>query len=427
MVEMKFCPDCGNKLDTVKKFCPECGAKLEQGEGPQGELSQTQEGQSKAAGSSITVGDANVRTFQDANIKLGDGPAEAPKDKATGKAGGLAINVGDANVRTFEGASITGTSIGTNIENINIQGASADDIRKVIAEELAKLNLPKTVAKDTKMDLTAKEEETVKAIATKVEEADQHFGELVGDPQTYVELGNVELLKGNVMKALELYDKALKLDPNNIDAWNNKGYLLTNLGKPEDGLACCEKATELDPSRGMAWNNKGFAQYRLGRIPDARRSFEKAIEVEEKLALSWYNLGILVGNQGGIDEAIHYFDKALEIDPTFEMAKQSKTICEQYKEATDGFEGFNDLDQWGFDGVDEEKMDNKGVDEYKGAMPQADQSRAQQAYPSYSTPGIYQPAYQQGYRTYACPRCRSSLNYYPQYRRYYCHNCRMYI
>jgi tetratricopeptide (TPR) repeat protein len=425
---MKFCPDCGNKLDTVKKFCPECGSKLEMGEGPQGELSAAQEGQSKAAGpSSINVGDANIRTFQDANIKLGDGPA-ATGDKAAGKnAGGLAINVGDANVRTFEGANITGTQIGTNIENINIQGATAEDIRKILAEELSKLNLPKTVAKDTKMDLTDQETERVKSIAAKVQEADEHFGGLVGDPQTYVELGNVELLKGDIMKALDLYDKALKLDPNNVDAWNNKGYLLTNLGKPEDGLQCCEKATELDGTRGMAWNNKGFAQYRLGRIPDARRSFEKAIEVDKGLALSWYNLGILVGNQGGIDEAIHYFDKALEIDPNFDAAKQSKTICEQYKEATDGFEGFNDLDQWGFDGVDEDKVDNKKVDDYKGVAPQVDQSKAQQAYPSYSSPGIYQPQQQQGFRTYACPRCRTSLNYYPQYRRYYCHNCRMYI
>jgi len=426
---MKFCPECGNKLDTVKKFCPECGSKLEQGEGPQGELSAAQEGQSnesKGEPSSITVGDANVRTFQDANIQLGSQGEGAPaKGKGTG---GLAINVGDANVRTFEGANITGTQIGTNIENINIQGASADDIRKILAEELAKLNIPKTVAKDTKMDLTAKEEDQVKAIASKVEEADKHFGEAIAEPQTYIELGNVELLKGDVMKALELYDKALKLDPNNIDAWNNKGYLLTNLGKPDEGLKCCEKATELGPTRGMAWNNTGFAQYRLGQIPDARRSFEKAIEVEEKLALSWYNIGILVGNQGGIDEAIHYFNKALEIDPTFEAAKQSKAICEQYKEATDGFEGFNDLDQWGFDGVDEGKVDDKAVDTYKGGnMPANQANRSAQAYPSYNTPGIYQPAAQQGYRTYPCPRCRTSLNYYPQYRRYYCHNCRMYI
>jgi tetratricopeptide (TPR) repeat protein len=279
------------------------------------------------------------------------------------------------------------------------------------------------------MDMTKSEEEKVKVIAEKMEEADKHFGELVGDPNSYVELGNVELLKGNVKKALELYDKALKLDEDNVDAWNNKGYLLTNLGKVEEGLECCEKATDLDPERGMAWNNLGFAQYRLGKIPDARRSFEKAVDIEPDLALAWYNLGILVGNQGGIDEAIHYFSKALELEPDFAAAKQSKETCAQYKEYTDGFEGFDDLDMWGFDGVEEDEVDSDGMDSYQGVVPQH-QARATQTHVTYQTSGAYQPAtYSQGQTSgsYTCPRCRSRLSYYQQYRRYYCHNCRMYI
>lgn len=412
---MKFCPECGCKLDSVKKFCPECGLNLA-------------DGKKASGGSSINVGDANIRTFQDANIKVG-----GDTGTSSGGGDGLNINVGDANVRTFEGAQITGTQIGTKIENVNIQGASADDIRKVIAEELSKLNLPKTVAKDTKIDLTELEEAKVKVIAEKVAEADERFGELVSDPQSYVELGNVELLKGNMKQALEFYDKALKLDPENVDAWNNKGYLLTNLGKPEDGLQCTQKATELDPERGMAWNNMGFAQYRLGKIPDARRSFEKSVEIDPGLALAWYNLGILVGNQGGIDEAIFYFEQALEIEPNFEAAKHSKAVCEQYKEMTDAFEGFNDLDNWGFDGVDEEKVDNKGMESYDTNVPTGTRQYTQSSY-RYQTQNPYQAqagtgAAQTGSfgQHYSCPRCRGGLTYYPQYRRYYCYNCRVYI
>jgi tetratricopeptide (TPR) repeat protein len=419
---MKFCPECGNKLDTLRKFCPECGCKLQGGSGPSSD-------KSKGSAPSITVGDANVRTFQDANIQMGGG-GDGKTDGSSGEGkSGLNINVGDANVRTFEGAQITGTQIGTNIENVNIQGATADEIRKVIAEELARLNLPKTVAKDTKMDLTSAEEKKVKAIAVYVEEAEEHFGELVGDANSYVELGNVELLKGNVRKAMEMYDKALRIDDSNVDAWNNKGYLLTNLGRTEEGLKCCEKATELDPGRGMAWNNLGFAQYRLGKIPDARKSFEKAVEIEPELALAWYNLGILVGNQGGIDEAIFYFDTALKLEPNFSAAKQSKEVCEHYKEYTDGFDGFDDLDSWGFDGVEEDDVNSNGMDTMKVQMPEM--AQATRANPTYQTQGPYQATqtYTQqqtaGYLT--CPRCRSKLTYYPQYRRYYCHNCRMYI
>jgi tetratricopeptide (TPR) repeat protein len=401
---MKYCPECGCKLEKVTKFCHECGSPL-------GAAS------SDSKGTTIKTGDANIRTFQDAKIKTG-----GDSGKSSGGSGGLKIEVGDANVRTFQGAQITGTQIGTNIEQINVQGASIEEIRSVIAEEMKKLNIPKTVAKDTKMDLSTEEEKKVQVISEKVEEAEERFGKLVGDAQTYVELGNVALLNGNVKKALQMYDKAISIEPENADAWSNKGYLLTNLDRAEEGVKCCQKATELDPEKGMPWNNLGFAQHRLGNIQDARQSFEKAVEADPSLALAWYNLGILVGNQGGIDEAIFYFDKALEADPTFTMAQESKATCRQYKGYTDAFEGFNDLDNWGFNGIEYDDVDDDNIDEYKGVIPSVQASQA--GYPTYHAPSPYQA---NAYGSYTCPRCRSYLTYYPSVRRYYCHTCRTYL
>ena len=36
--------------------------------------------------------------------------------------------------------------------------------------------------------------------------------------------GNEHLYKNGYSEAIKYYDKAIELDPNNVDAWNNKGY-----------------------------------------------------------------------------------------------------------------------------------------------------------------------------------------------------------
>jgi len=49
-------------------------------------------------------------------------------------------------------------------------------------------------------------------------------------------------------EAIQCYDKAIELDPNYADAWNNKGLAFDSLDKHEEALKLYEKAIELDPN-----------------------------------------------------------------------------------------------------------------------------------------------------------------------------------
>ena len=42
------------------------------------------------------------------------------------------------------------------------------------------------------------------------------------------------------------------------DAWNNKGLALDNLGRYEEAIKYYDKAIELDPNNADAWYNKGL-------------------------------------------------------------------------------------------------------------------------------------------------------------------------
>jgi tetratricopeptide (TPR) repeat protein len=53
---------------------------------------------------------------------------------------------------------------------------------------------------------------------------------------------------GKYIEALELFDKAASLDPNNGKAWYNKALLCYTLGKYEESYKCILKALSINPS-----------------------------------------------------------------------------------------------------------------------------------------------------------------------------------
>ena len=62
--------------------------------------------------------------------------------------------------------------------------------------------------------------------------------------------------------AIDAYDKALELDPNDTAAYNNRGVAKRNLGQYEAALADYDKALELEPDMAAAYNNRGYAEGR---------------------------------------------------------------------------------------------------------------------------------------------------------------------
>ena len=50
--------------------------------------------------------------------------------------------------------------------------------------------------------------------------------------------------------------KLLKIDPNHVNALNNKGLALNNLGKYEEAIDWFDKALEIDPIMLMLWVTK---------------------------------------------------------------------------------------------------------------------------------------------------------------------------
>jgi tetratricopeptide (TPR) repeat protein len=52
---------------------------------------------------------------------------------------------------------------------------------------------------------------------------------------------------GKYEDALEIFEKALDLDPNNHEIWNQKGVALRSMGRYDEAVECFNKSLELVP------------------------------------------------------------------------------------------------------------------------------------------------------------------------------------
>ncbi|HEV2192139.1 MAG TPA: tetratricopeptide repeat protein [Nitrosopumilaceae archaeon] len=133
--------------------------------------------------------------------------------------------------------------------------------------------------------------------------------------EEYVKYGE-DLANGNrPEEALEYFDKAIQILPNNDFAWGDKGLILDKLGRTDEALESFSHAIAIDSTNSITWHNKGLTLIKLKRLEEAIECFDSAIENNEKYAKAWYNKGRALAMLNKADEGQKCFDTARKLDP----------------------------------------------------------------------------------------------------------------
>ena len=120
---------------------------------------------------------------------------------------------------------------------------------------------------------------------------------------------------GDYQEAIESLDKAIELDPDHADAYNNRGISYEELGDPQRAIDDYSKAIELDPDYAMAYNNRGNSYDDLGEGHRAINDYDRAIELGPDCAMAYSNRGVRYAALGEDQKAINDYDRAIELDP----------------------------------------------------------------------------------------------------------------
>lgn len=130
-------------------------------------------------------------------------------------------------------------------------------------------------------------------------------------------------MAGDLDRAVELYRESIAVYPS-AEAHTFLGWTFHFQGKIDEAIEECKRAIEVDPDFGNAYNDIGSYLMRLGRYDEAIPWLEKAIAAKryEPRHFPYYNLGRAYLAKGSINRARELFKQSLEIEPRYTLARQ---------------------------------------------------------------------------------------------------------
>jgi serine/threonine protein kinase len=115
--------------------------------------------------------------------------------------------------------------------------------------------------------------------------------------------------------AIEYYEKAISIDPNHANAYNNMGVAYGEQQNYTQAINCYQKAISIDPNHANAYNNMGVAYGEQQNYSQAISWYRKAISIDPNHAKAYYNMGRAYSDQQNHSQAISWYQKAISIDP----------------------------------------------------------------------------------------------------------------
>ena len=126
--------------------------------------------------------------------------------------------------------------------------------------------------------------------------------------------GFPNLTSNNTTTPIVDYDEALRIDPNNAEAYLGRGLARLDLEQYNDAIVDYDAALRINLYDAGAYFGRGLAKFHLQRYDDAINDYNQAITLD-RTTEAYYGRGLAKFNLKRYDDAIFDYDEALRIDP----------------------------------------------------------------------------------------------------------------
>ena len=122
--------------------------------------------------------------------------------------------------------------------------------------------------------------------------------------ETYFRWGYINASLQDFNDAIANYTQAIRLKPDYVSAYNNRGIARDMLKQHADAISDYDMVIHLKPDDVIAYNHRGIAKAQLGQYENAIKDYDKAIKINKNLIAAY-------GNRGRAKEAIGQYTAAM--------------------------------------------------------------------------------------------------------------------
>ncbi len=119
--------------------------------------------------------------------------------------------------------------------------------------------------------------------------------------------------RGNYAAAINDYNRAVQIDPNNVWAYCQRGLAYYKLTAYKEAFGDYAQALELNPRFAEAYYNRGTARRKLGSAQGALQDFDQAIQLNPSNAQAYKKRGLTRSDLGNRRGAISDLQQAVKL------------------------------------------------------------------------------------------------------------------
>jgi len=174
------------------------------------------------------------------------------------------------------------------------------------------------------------------------------FDEVISDAKILLKKKNHQILynilslafqsKGEYENSIEIIERALKINPNNIHFLNNIGL---SFYKKKDFINAEKyfiRVLEIDPTYINTLNNIAVLKKDMELTDESIEYYKKILKLNENILETHYNLASVYQSTGAYDLAINHYKKTLEINPRFTKSDRILSLMTKYDENNKHFQ-----------------------------------------------------------------------------------------
>jgi len=132
---------------------------------------------------------------------------------------------------------------------------------------------------------------------------------------SYRDEAEAQYIQGNLDGAIQAYEQAIRLAPDDVNLYVPLTRLLVLKGRPEEAVDWGEKGVDVAPESAPAWAVLGLAYDWAGRVPEAIEACLRAVELDPAYAEAYAYLAEAYTDDGRVEKGLEAAQKALELAP----------------------------------------------------------------------------------------------------------------